>query len=855
MAESGKSKKNGLLPKLLNAFGLQTAGGDEAASRSEQTAPDEVKVQFTDQELKALTQERKTGRGGSADRQGMMSGIMDNLMTTSGRVSEQVRLNSQMAGMSPEIIQARRLYVSSILSPNDMQTDRVSVIVDDDNNDVQLTDTQRETVNQILTDFFNDQVDLASKLEEWIGTAMFETGSQPVLTVPHSEINDLSKDTEAATESLMNDESMLQDCIASLESNDEFTEYKNQSVETAVQDARKMVKTLMKNYGASKSPVETTSDVKQMTQNRKNANKKVKNQSEKLLGNDRMAMYLMQEQGEYSEDDRPTVLELPSEAVIPVTLPGAKNSHIGYFILTDQWGNPMEYDPSDVSTNQMAESAAVNKAYKTMSEGAGGLSSMWADMQQHQRWEAMSTVFNIAVSQMLKQHASGGDNTVDLSLGQTNSISNCILYNMLKKKSVKMVFVPEPLMVYYCFGYRPDGTGKSFLEDIQGPLALRVTLMVSRVMAEVENSINKKRVNVDVSQDDTNMENTLQRVKDIFMQSRSLNLNQLDPAAISNDIASRSLSIVPQGITGQEENDLSVESESSQSENAKPDDELMERLSNMTITGIGAPHSAMNELSETEYSRTVATQNLMFANNIRNCQHILEPMNAKFIRNYCHLSHHVRDLIENALSEEKNTDDDSTEAATEAAENDDSEESPSEDEKEGSEDKQKASKGGSQKEDKKSSDKSDDEKNPDTSDQKDQVSAVINSLTVYLAPPNVSASRAQFEEIDEFIGTLETVMEKLFPEELTMGQDDQEDMIAVRQYVTGRVIRNYMANVNTTLFDYIPELEDILKTDELDMSSTILAFKNLRKKIKDIRQATTAEGGEEEGGGGGGMGF
>lgn len=803
-----KSDKN-IVQWLLRILGKQSVDTYQAEPDQQPQNPldNEMTVQFTESELHYLTKKQQNQKGSNQQREHLLHTIIENLSATSKTIGEQVNINSQMAGLAPEIIQARRIYTSSIMSPNDMQTGRVAITVNDPNGDTGLTEEQKTELATMLTEFFNDEVNLADKLEDWIGTCLFESGSQPVAVVPRQDIKNLTDNVEVVTEDLLDDENLMDDCIASLEQDESFKSVESDSkTQDVVKQAQDALKKITKYYGKMEkgTPLRVTSNIQDINQKDKKVKEEVEKHTDQTMNFREGSIYLLQTPSDYNEDDRPTVVELPSEAVIPIGLPGSRKTHIGYFILTDKWGEPMKYNPSDVSTQNISNDTLVNKSYNTIIGDSMG--SVWKNMKEDQKWNAMNTVFNVVVNQMMQQHVTK-DKELNMSIGQSNNVSNCILYNTLRGKKMKLVFVPEPLMSYYAFDYRNDGTGKTLLEDIQGPLSLRVTLMVARVMGELENAINEKTVTMNIDEKNTNPEQTISMVKDIFMKKNMLNLSNLDPSSISADVASKSISVVPKGLTGIDD-DLTIEKSSESGNKSEVDEELMERLTKMAITGIGVPYSALNELSENEYSRTIATVNLMFSNIIRNMQHALEPHNNKFVRNYCHMSNNVRDKIQKHLKEKP-------------------EEEESHDDGVSGEEKQ-------------------------------LVEAVINHLSVDLPAPNVATSTAQFEEIEDFISTIDTVTEEMFSEDMVMSDDsiDEDQLIALKQFVKASIIRNYMSTLSTNIFD-VPGLEEFVDEHGVDVAKFQQLIQNFKKRVQDLRNSIAPEGeeGGESGGGGGGFGF
>ena len=60
-------------------------------------------------------------------------------------------------------------------------------------------------------------------------------------------------------------------------------------------------------------------------------------------------LYILNTDKAKTEIEAAALVELPYQSVIPVIVPGAPEQHIGYFILVDQWGEPINPDNRDMN--------------------------------------------------------------------------------------------------------------------------------------------------------------------------------------------------------------------------------------------------------------------------------------------------------------------------------------------------------------------------------------------------------------------------------------------------------------------------------------------------------------------------
>jgi hypothetical protein len=739
-------------------------------------------------------------------------GTLKQLLTpTSDAIEAQMSQNAMMIQLTPEILQAKRIFVSSILSPNDLQTGQVAIQVDTDGEFDSGVDSR---LSEELTNFFNRRFGIGAKLSKWIGECLFDAGCHPVMVLPRNVTDSITVDKHAMTslESLsatVGQQTSLDlvddvDLIASLETIPGIGSVKNFDKPESgfIDDAKKAAKLLMKNFGTMDggNSLLTVSFNPGDIKNGGRANlDKAKALNDTYIKSSYGNLFMVGDDPKMTSEDRPIVVNLPPSSVIPITLPGSPDEHVGYFVLVDKLGTPIKCDTPNVTPESMGLSAALDKSYNAMAiKAETPFKSAWSNLNGSMRWKAMSTVMELSIRKMLT-HYMGKAGVDSVDIGTTNMISNIVVYNMLKKNNCKFVFVPESLMCYYCFDYREDGTGKSLLEDVKGTLALRTTLLVTLIMSAIDNATLHTRVEVNIDEKETNVEQLLQLVENLWIGKKRLDMTNLNPVDISSRVAKNSLEIVPKGIPGLEDA-LEVTRTAESGQSGDFDDEILERLTHMILTGLGIPYAAVNETDEAEYARSVATVNLVFSNVIRMLQMSLQPTNDKFIRKYSILSSDVRNIIERVITgAAKVGDEDSKTKHSASADND--------------------------------------------------IRIVIQNMSMILPAPNVSVTNTQFENIDTFMGTLGSVLEQLFPEELLMTDDSamKEKLLAVRSFLGADVLRKYITAQSNTALD-IPTLEEFMDEHSTTVGDTHQMLVNFFRKIDDLMKVTKPS--DESGGGG-----
>lgn len=765
--------------------------------------------------------------------------------------------------MAPEITLAETIIISSIMSPVDLQTDSVSVQIDSN----EISNDAKNKINDLLTNFFNDQFKLGPKLVDWLGTAGFHDGAKAIMVLPQSEIDvlnrvaddwspeelrkleDIKGKASASTEGLvfktdeelnkameelspiaietLNDlsvgsEYMTEDEKKKAASTDKdkaaFTEKDKEGkvIKVAPPKTEAIAKNLLENSFKMLKPTEDGSGVI-VTRDLSLINEGMRDASKVL---DRYASEAEQQIQGYTakngkngsrpqfpvlsisdiiktnEGDLPILIEFPTDAVVPVCAPGDNKNHLGYFVLINEYGQPIrgEYTYDGTSNNDMTHRLATNQARAIF--GNANISSFQvAGMTDNQIMDNVTKVFSVAVNYLLKSKLNK-DGLRGLNVNVHEAVGKALFFNLLSKNQIKMVFIPEPMMIYYRFDHRDDGTGKSMLEDIKFLLAMRCTLMVAKIMAAIDNATKHRVIEVQVDDKNVNPLETMELARQTFINKKAPNITN-DPRTAAESIINQHLSIRPKGMQGVID-DLSVTHETQYGSSQPPDGELLDTLNNMIGQGLKIPPTVLNNLNEAEYARSVATSNLFFANNVRNWQATIRPFNKKFLINYIlssnKLVQDITDIIQADLNgaKDKHVKDNTSECID----------------------------------------------NNQEKSASDLVKKAIATIELVLPPPNMSTSKAHFEELNAEADAVQKLLDMIYPDDVAPSDELKSYMSSLRAIVAAQLIRSFLPKLGV---HEIAEVPDILEIDSEKSKEVILFLANLKRRFTDLEKLVTAQ--------------
>jgi hypothetical protein len=779
---------------------------------------DEVEKQVTgifdskELDLMASLANRTKRVGPIRETQVPFSDLLNLLQDTTKSTKSIIDNLKKLRAVNPEIAPAEQIIVSSIMSPNDMNSDKLSISVEDTKIDAAVT----KKIVGILEDYFNKTHSIPC--ERWLQETLFQNGAVAALIMPKSVLDNISTavaDKMIALESMFTstdtskkftmasgsiDLNEVEHELYAMEGLYEDIEKKDHKV---IQDFIKQSPSKLISYFSSSDRQDQVAVVDDITSLTKAAQMKYRKDElgqkykDKFKAKDpfedvqvdptkQKADFISIDQMVGSPSDHPIVIELPVESVIPVCIPGNKSEHLGYFVITDEWGTP-------IAGNEIADAenyANMDQAYKAMF-GYDNKS-----LSNKKKYELANSVFDISVKKLLnaklKDMAYNG-----VQLSTYNAVASTIFHRVIKNKKTRLVFVPDNFIMYCRFDHREDGTGKTSIEDASFILSLRTTFLVCNIMALAKEAVEHKTVEFDMPEHETNPEGFMAMVRKILIENGSFKFTN-DPNSIVAGIVNNAITIKPKNLPGLEDFNLQVQTEGKTRQKADPD--LLDRLNSMFATSLGIPHSVFNLLSENEFSRSVATSNLIFSNKIKKlqkqfCTHLL-----KYVHLYVDCSEFLKNEIYDVIKSYINTND---------------------------------------------------VKDPSEDNIRKIYYRAINSLTISLPEPNVAVDRSHYEDFRSFMEMLESVVQIIFNSDMIPIEDReaQDYLKGMQMYVKRIVLNQYVSQFSHVgIINQIPEFvsgEEIMPNEFQDFYQKI---KNSVQGMKNTKEAVEIKNDDSGGG-------
>ena len=773
--------------------------------------------------------------------------------------------------LAPEIEQSKILVSSSIMSPNDLQDGEFIFSFNDIPALEDDPDLLKE-VTELYNQYFNNVLNLGIKSYDWIGDAMYVSGAKCLLILPiatqielrhrsQKEANANGYNAEFGFESFKefskgNDDYLfsgkrlsladylkgynpsISNLVPSMESfgvktpteycsTDKLEQYakvdpayRNRYGSSYVTGIENMVINLKAKMseGDIIRITENTDSFRYINTSKETVEEDIWSKLAAKYGfNNRPVreemVVLKANPSNYKHRGHPTLIELPTEAVIPIFIPGAPNEHLGYFVMLDEHGQPLTADDSRAATDTTGCAGGSSAATFEAIFGTSCCNASYFN-QNNDYTQMGNLIFNNLLDSYIRTRMKGILHRDDLQLSRFNALSTILFQRTLESKETTIVFVPPMLMHYFAFDYdKRTGCGKSKTSDIQFILSLRTTLMMANVVSAVNDAIEHKKIEFGVDDKNANVEAIMELIANIFIEKNKLN-GSVDPSEIMRDMYSNSLTIIPKGLPGL--SDISVDVQSAQGGSARVDDQTIEQLNNLLVAQLDVPSAALNQLNEPEYARSLVVGNLFFAKKITRYQRIWCKLMSEFIRVYTLVDIPFQEALKKklALSVKHKVKEDLPDAVAKMK-----------------------------------------KYNPNEYDDlNDLPNVIMNSVSVSLPKPNIVVDKTQFEEISNYINNLQTVADKFFNQEMISSEDTlaQSALPLVKAKWISDQVSKFITEVGSFKMCDIPNFDEI---DPSELTSYIQIFQNVGAAINKHRSAISQPSEDNGSGFGGDSGF
>lgn len=351
----------------------------------------------------------------------------------------------------------------------------------------------------------------------------------------------------------------------------------------------------------------------------------------------------------------PLVMHLPAESVIPIHVPGNPAEHVGYYVLLDINGNPLNVTSHDNYYDDIRGQLGNNDQFSsqvltTVRRGVEGLETVNNEIIQEMTRICGDTVEADLLAR-LRAGAAGGD----YAISRPEHINQLMFSRQLKGQKTIMLYVPVELMTYIAFDYNEFGVGKSLLEDGKILGSIRAALMLSNTLATINNATGGKTIEITLDEKDENPAETVEFLLSEYAKVNSDGyarmIGQTHPLGLADQIQNHGVNVVVSGNSRYPTTKFDVSQR--QGVNSPIDPELEKTMRDRHFQLFGLSPEVADGINNADFATTVVQNNLMLLKRVIRNQEQLEPFLTDLVRNYTLNSGILMELLTSIVEENK----------------------------------------------------------------------------------------------------------------------------------------------------------------------------------------------------------
>ena len=542
--------------------------------------------------------------------------------------------NKNIVKLFPEIELAIQILVTSILSPKKMTDIQLNYKL---TKGFTINPTISGAILEKIKEYVNDTYELEDKLPEIVREALFTSGAYALAIIPESSVDEMINTDLLPNYSVEEFKKRVDYAL------EEYVKPRNilnaPNVTTALE--QRSTKGNLVAHMVSNSFVNITDNVNilQFNRVREEITHKLvrssmrKNESVSLesmekvqymdifrakqstASNKNMEFVKTKDQTRRKTIGKPMTVRIPTEAVMPVFIPGNEAEHIGYFVLLDESGKPLNTDIKDsnisqltnmVQQNSQQQMTPVQKAYNSL------VTDMTSNFNVNELFDMYKDVLEKQLYTSIKSSLYGNS----AEIANKNDIYFLMFTRALADQKTNLLFIPKELMVYFAFYYNDLGIGKTLLENLSVLSSLRAIMLFAKVMAYAKSSIDVTNVNISLDPNDPDSEKTIDQIKDSVLKLRQnyFPLGISDPVDLLNWIQKAGLKF------SYENNPLlpnvKIDFENENLTHNIPNSELEDDLRKQTIIALGLSPETIDSGFSPEFATTVVNNNILLSKRV-----------------------------------------------------------------------------------------------------------------------------------------------------------------------------------------------------------------------------------------------
>lgn len=569
---------------------------------------------------------------------GNVSPGLSNVRAISKSISASIRDNRNTLNILPDMELAVQIIVSCIVAPNDMSTAQLTWTAEPPEMDPTLVGKFID----YLRDFFENERDIRKWLPIAVREAVATHGSYIIANIPESTLDDIltgrNTNVQSGLESISVDyknygsikplgllnfqRGASTKSVAGLESafmpNTTQTQIANdacriQGTNVLINDNPDVIKlTAIMNLNRQ------LQEAQALGTNSKSPLVRAALESAVIAKRDFVYSDYLEIPGLDKASRAPIghglSIHVPSEACVPISIPGSPNIHSGYLFICDQYGAFVKEPDVDgyLAGIGTAHIQSVQTASGMLQRNNNVYNAYGGGLTTTSTVNQLFEVYSRIIERDLIERFGAGKGKPNIEIAALNELYHVMFRRELAGRYTQLVYMPAEMVSYLAYEYNDLGIGVSHLDKTRTLAAIRTSITMANVMATMRNSTNHRTLNITLEEDDPDPDATVARILSNYaaIQASSLPLDTTEPYSIIENIRTANTTVKVEGhpefpTVGFDVND-------SASGRVVVDTELMKLFGDQHIQSIGlSPEIVDPNAKNIDFASVAATSNAL----------------------------------------------------------------------------------------------------------------------------------------------------------------------------------------------------------------------------------------------------
>ena len=572
-------------------------------------------------------------------------------------ISTKIKHNDEIMKLFPDTELPIQILTSSIISPNDMSTVNLNYIAPAN---LKLSQGIKSTLVSTIKDYVSSEYGLEEKLYDDVKEALFTKGANIMVVIPEAALDDIvnqpgNTSFESMVEFYNNDLNKRKSRI-SLKSYTMDVKVDNKTNKYSIEEMLGINVTenmsMLKLKDIKLNDLSKGSSKKYGLASMEDDDLDIFNQLFRPISEYKTLETVRINTDEHSSRksvDKPLVLELPVEAVIPVHIKNNPDKHLGYFIALDKNGLPITSDHIDETmlstTTDLSNSINSANGDVKLSMITRARAELYGMTKDDPKLENMNETYDKILQSYLKTIIKDGE------IGDIGAISDqfdlygVMMQRALSNQQTNLLFIPAELTSYMAFDYRDNGTGRSLLEKTSILYSLRAILFISRALANVRNYTGMSSVEVEMGDNIPNPKAVQEIVMSEFLKTREsafpLGISRVDDIVNYIHRVGYRFNFKHPGLP-----DITISQNDEQASKVVPDSDFDDYLYSLILMSFGLTPEIVQSGIESDFATTFSAKSMLFAKRVMTLQSKLNNMLTDRVRKLLAYDPIIKDKLE-----------------------------------------------------------------------------------------------------------------------------------------------------------------------------------------------------------------